>query len=182
MLCKNQDNSPGKRIIFNDDFEQSFLDLKHWNYDLGDGCPDLCGWGNREYQQYTKENVFIRDEKLVIKATKEGEYYYSGRITTKDEIEFQYGTVEVKAKLPKGWEYGQRSGCLATILKKIIGQIVEKLTLWSMCRMPEKFTQPFTQKIVMAYQKTPKFLYLTILRMDFTPTKCNGMKIKFHFL
>lgn len=101
-FLQKPDKSPGKRIIFNDDFEQSFLDLKHWNYDLGDGCPNLCGWGNKEYQHYTKENIFVRDKKLVIRATKEGDRYYSGRITTKDKIEFQYGTVEVKAKLPKG--------------------------------------------------------------------------------
>ena len=101
FITKTGDN-PGKRVIFTEDFEQSFLDLTHWNYELGDGCPDLCGWGNREYQHYTKENVLIRDEKLVIKATKQGDQYFSGRITTKDKIEFQYGTVEVKAKLPQG--------------------------------------------------------------------------------
>ena len=28
--------------------------------------------------------------------------YYSGRITSKDKFEFRYGTIEVKAKLPKG--------------------------------------------------------------------------------
>jgi beta-glucanase (GH16 family) len=89
-------------ILFTDDFENTFLDLNHWNYELGDGCPELCGWGNNEFQIYTKENVFIRDENLVIKATKQGNKYYSGRITTKDKIEFQYGTVEVKAKLPTG--------------------------------------------------------------------------------
>ena len=88
--------------MFTDDFENTFLDLNHWNYELGDGCPELCGWGNNEFQIYTKENVFIRDENLVIKATKQGNKYYSGRITTKDKIEFQYGTVEVKAKLPTG--------------------------------------------------------------------------------
>ena len=101
FITKTGDN-PGKRVIFTEDFEQSFLDLTHWNYELGDGCPDLCGWGNKEYQYYTKENVFVRDEKLVIKATKQGDQYFSGRITTKDKIEFQYGTVEVKAKLPQG--------------------------------------------------------------------------------
>jgi beta-glucanase (GH16 family) len=101
-LLHKSDNNPGNRVIFNDDFEQSYLDLKHWNYELGNGCPELCGWGNREYQHYTKENVVIRNKKLVITATKEGEHYFSGRITTKDKIEFKYGTVEVKAKLPKG--------------------------------------------------------------------------------
>ena len=101
FITKTSDN-PGKRVIFTEDFEQSFLDLNHWNYELGDGCPNLCGWGNKEYQHYTKENVFVRDEKLVIRATKQGDQYFSGRITTKDKIEFQYGTVEVKAKLPQG--------------------------------------------------------------------------------
>ncbi|AOR26131.1 glycoside hydrolase, GH16 family [Formosa sp. Hel3_A1_48] len=101
LIQKTSDN-PGKRIIYNEDFDQSFLDLDYWNYELGDGCPELCGWGNKEYQHYTKENVFVRDEKLVIKATKIGDQYFSGRITTKDKMEFQYGTVEVKAKLPIG--------------------------------------------------------------------------------
>lgn len=101
-LIQKPGENPSKRIIFAEDFSQSFLDLKHWNYELGDGCPDLCGWGNKEYQHYTKENVFVRDEKLVIKATKKNDQYLSGRITTKDKIEFQYGTVEVKAKLPQG--------------------------------------------------------------------------------
>ena len=91
LIQKTSDN-PGKRIIYNEDFDQSFLDLDYWNYELGDGCPELCGWGNKEYQHYTKENVFVRDEKLVIKATKIGDQYFSGRITTKDKMEFQYGT------------------------------------------------------------------------------------------
>ena len=89
-------------VLFNENFEDSFLDLNYWNYELGDGCPNLCGWGNNESQIYTKNNIFIRDKKLVLKATKRNNKYYSGRITTKDKIEFQYGTVEVKAKLPTG--------------------------------------------------------------------------------
>jgi len=102
LLIDKEPEPSDSSILFTDDFENTFLDLNHWNYELGDGCPELCGWGNNEFQIYTKENVFIRDENLVIKATKQGNKYYSGRITTKDKIEFQYGTVEVKAKLPTG--------------------------------------------------------------------------------
>ena len=103
LLCvqKTEDN-PKALEIFTDDFNDTILDLNHWNYELGDGCPKLCGWGNKELQHYTKENIFLRNEKLVIKATSENNRYFSGRITTKDKIEFQYGTVEVKAKLPRG--------------------------------------------------------------------------------
>ena len=102
LFIQKTDKPPKGAVIFIDNFKNTSLDLKHWNYDLGDGCPELCGWGNKEYQHYTKENVFLRNEKLVIKATKEKDRYFSGRITTKDKIEFKYGTVEVKAKLPRG--------------------------------------------------------------------------------
>ncbi len=89
-------------LIFEEDFNGSGLNAAHWNYELGDGCPDLCGWGNNERQLYTKENVQLRDGHLVITATKDGTRYQSGRITTKEKVEFRYGTVEVRAKLPAG--------------------------------------------------------------------------------
>ena len=90
------------QVIFEESFEGDQLDTSFWNYDLGDGCPNLCGWGNNERQIYTKKNVALRDGHLVITATKNGATYESGKITTKKKIEFQYGTVEVRAKLPQG--------------------------------------------------------------------------------
>ncbi|MBL7558649.1 glycoside hydrolase family 16 protein [Olleya sp. YSTF-M6] len=87
---------------FTEQFEGEQLNLDHWNYDLGDGCPNLCGWGNNERQVYTKQNVQVKDGKLFITATKDSTGYYSGKITTKDKIQFQYGTVEVRAKLALG--------------------------------------------------------------------------------
>ena len=102
LLVQKTDKNPEGFVIFMDNFNDTILDLNHWNYELGDGCPELCGWGNKEYQHYKKENIFLRNEKLVIKASNESNRYFSGRITTKDKIEFQYGTVEVKAKLPRG--------------------------------------------------------------------------------
>lgn len=92
-----------KRPIFEENFNSEFLNERHWNYEIGDGCPSLCGWGNKEYQIYTKQNVSIKNNQLIITATKDSINYFSGRITTKDKIEFQYGTIEVKAKLPQGF-------------------------------------------------------------------------------
>lgn len=94
---KKQEN-----IVFFEDFNTENLNETYWNYELGNGCPNLCGWGNNERQYYTKDNVSIKDGNLVITATKDSTKYYSGRITTKDKVEFTYGTVEVKAKLPLG--------------------------------------------------------------------------------
>lgn len=96
--CSNNDEN----IIFEEHFEGQELNVDYWNYELGNGCPDLCGWGNNERQNYTKDNIAVRDGNLVITAHKDQDQYYSGRITTKDKIEFQYGTIEVKAKLPAG--------------------------------------------------------------------------------
>ena len=90
------------RLLLSEDFNTESLDLETWNYELGDGCPNICGWGNNERQVYTKKNISIRDQQLIITATKEGDNYYSGRISTKDKFEFKYGTVEVKAQLPRG--------------------------------------------------------------------------------
>ncbi|MGB6267997.1 MAG: glycoside hydrolase family 16 protein [Olleya sp.] len=98
--CGNKEDNKG--FYFEENFEGVKLNQDNWNYDLGDGCPNLCGWGNNERQSYTKENVRVEGGKLIISATKDSTNYYSGRITTKDKIEFQYGTVEVKAKLPQG--------------------------------------------------------------------------------
>ena len=94
--------SSAPRLIFSDEFNEDSLDLNSWSYDLGDGCPNLCGWGNNEWQSYTKKNVTTVNNQLVISATKQGDAYYSGRITSKDKFEFTYGTIEVKAQLPRG--------------------------------------------------------------------------------
>ncbi|MGY3793295.1 glycoside hydrolase family 16 protein [uncultured Aquimarina sp.] len=91
-----------KSIIWEENFDGTELNESFWNYQLGDGCPDLCGWGNNERQIYTRENAKLQNGNLIITATKKGDVYKSTRITTKDKIEFQYGTIEVKAKLPTG--------------------------------------------------------------------------------
>lgn len=79
-------------------------DAATWNYDLGDGCPDLCGWGNNESQVYTDDpaNVVVEDGMLKITTINEGGAYTSARINSKGKVEFKYGRVEIRAKLPTG--------------------------------------------------------------------------------
>lgn len=98
VSCQRDTNE----IIFQDEFDGTALNTNFWDYELGDGCPDLCGWGNNERQIYTKENVEVRDGNLVITATQKDSLYESGRLTTKDKFEFTYGTIEVRAKLATG--------------------------------------------------------------------------------
>ncbi|HMC01215.1 MAG TPA: glycoside hydrolase family 16 protein [Flavobacteriaceae bacterium] len=91
-----------EEIIFEENFDGTSLNENHWNYELGDGCPNICGWGNNEKQVYTKDNATLRDGYLVITATKDSTLYQSSRITTANKVEFQYGTIEARAKLPLG--------------------------------------------------------------------------------
>ncbi|MCF4100800.1 glycoside hydrolase family 16 protein [Gillisia sp. M10.2A] len=72
-----------------------------WNFEIGNND----GWGNEEKQYYTNENAVVNDGNLIITAKAEstnGFDYSSSRITTKDNFEFTYGRVEVRAKLPEG--------------------------------------------------------------------------------
>ena len=94
VLYLKPQNTLHTNLVFSDEFNEGKLDLSSWSYELGNGCPNLCGWGNNELQVYTKKNVSTVNNQLVILATNQGDNYYSGRILTKDKFEFKYGTVE----------------------------------------------------------------------------------------
>ena len=92
----------GERVlVWADEFDGSTLDLNNWSFELGDGCPNLCGWGNNELQSYTDSNHRLEDGLLVITAKKEGNYS-STRILTKGKQEFTYGRIETRVKVPTG--------------------------------------------------------------------------------
>jgi beta-glucanase (GH16 family) len=97
-------NHYGYDLTWGDEFEES-IDMESFSFQIGDGCPDLCGWGNNELQVYTSEpeNIFIRDGSLVIKALNEPPgNYTSTRMITKGKKEFTFGRIDIRAKLPEG--------------------------------------------------------------------------------
>src|SRR5688572_27801539 len=75
MVGFKQEAKPGMKLVWSDEFDRDGLpDSTRWGYDLGDGCPNNCGWGNNELQYYTahrKENARVRDGKLIIEAHRE---------------------------------------------------------------------------------------------------------------
>jgi beta-glucanase (GH16 family) len=97
-----------QKLVWSDEFDYSGTpDSTKWNYDMGDGCPNVCGWGNNESQFYTKDSKNVRAENgnLVIEAHKDslgGKAYTSTRIVSKLKGDWLYGRIEVRAKLPKG--------------------------------------------------------------------------------
>jgi beta-glucanase (GH16 family) len=83
-------------------------DPAKWTFDIGDGCPDLCGWGNAqlEFDTDRPENVSLDGEgNLAITARKEayrGREYTSARIKTQGLFERARGRFEARIRLPVG--------------------------------------------------------------------------------
>ncbi len=97
-----------KKPVWSDEFNYTGLpDSTKWGYDLGDGCPNACGWGNNEAQFYTQDsrNARVENGNLVIEAIKDsigGKAFSSARLVTKSKGDWLYGKIEIRAKLPKG--------------------------------------------------------------------------------
>ena len=95
---------PAAQYLWNDEFDGESIDLNKWTFDIGTGAS---GWGNNEWEYYTdrKENAYIKDGVLHIRAQKEdyeGQKYTSARMLTKGKFAFKYGTVEARIALPTG--------------------------------------------------------------------------------
>lgn len=90
--------------FWNDEFDGDEIDNSKWTYDIGTGSS---GWGNNEWEYYTdrKENAYVKDGVLHIRAQKEDykdSKYTSARMLTKGKFAFKYGTVEARIALPTG--------------------------------------------------------------------------------
>lgn len=97
----------GYTLKWSDEFNGTALDQNNWSYEVGDGCPDLCGWGNNELEYYTNstDNLFFQDGKMIIEAKQQafgGRNYTSARIKTQGKKTFKYGRIDIRAKLPLG--------------------------------------------------------------------------------
>lgn len=97
------------RLVWSDEFSRAGLpDSTKWGYDLGDGCPGICGWGNNELQYYNAnrlQNARVENGYLVIEAHREKmgtKEYSSARMVSKHKGDWTYGRMAIRAKLPKG--------------------------------------------------------------------------------
>jgi beta-glucanase (GH16 family) len=120
-----EDLDASYELIWSDEFDGEEINEEYWSFNIGDGCdrdisaciPEdcedcpttLCGWGNNELQYYTDrpENAFVSNGNLIIKAVREnqpyeGYDYTSARMVTKGKVDFRYGRVDVRARLPIG--------------------------------------------------------------------------------
>jgi len=90
------------KLIFSDEFDyEGKPDPTKWVHETGGN------WHNNEIQYYTDDvkNAFVGDGKLTIVALNEQKgtrKHTSARLTTQTKFSFQYGKVEMSAKLPSG--------------------------------------------------------------------------------
>ncbi|MFY0592171.1 glycoside hydrolase family 16 protein [Roseivirga sp.] len=94
-------------LVWQDEFNQEVLDGSKWTTYVGDGCPQLCGFGNNELQHYSNrpKNVRIEEGKLIVEAHNDSlgkRAYSSAKLVTKNKASWKYGRFEVKAKVPSG--------------------------------------------------------------------------------
>ena len=93
-------SKPGYKLVWQDEFDYTGApNPDKWSFQLGDH-----GWGNNELQNYTDgQNVWVKDGKLVIEARKEADgKITSTRMRTAGKGDWQYGIIEICAKIPKG--------------------------------------------------------------------------------
>ena len=103
--CEKNQETRQLELVWEDEFMGTQLDTTKWSFQLGDGCPALCGWGNNELQWYQKENVSLQDGLLSITAkadTVENKHYTSARIRSIGKGDWTYGRFEIRAKMPIG--------------------------------------------------------------------------------
>ena len=95
----------GYTLVWNDEFSGTAVNEEFWSYDIGDGCPNNCGWGNNELEYYRAENASVGNDVLTIEARREsfgGKEYTSAKLKTSGKKSFQYGRIDIRALLPQG--------------------------------------------------------------------------------
>ena len=92
----------GYNAVWSDEFNESTVNTNYWQYDLGNS-----GWGNNELECYTDSNATLAGGFLTINVRKENvvyngvtSNYTSTRMNTEGKFSFQYGRVDIRAKLP----------------------------------------------------------------------------------
>lgn len=97
------------KLVWSDEFDYNgFPDSTKWKYSVGNGCPNLCGWGNNELQYYTdhkKKNARVENGILTIEVHEEpidSFDFSSAKLVTEGIADWKYGRFEINAKLPVG--------------------------------------------------------------------------------
>lgn len=98
-------NYPGMELVWSDEFSGNQLNTNFWSHEEGNGCPNLCGWGNNELEYYRSQNTKVENGVLSIEAREEsfqGYNYTSGKIVSRNKQQVHFGRIDIRASLPEG--------------------------------------------------------------------------------
>ena len=112
-LTLNQTGGPTPQalqwnIVWSDEFNSNSINTNVWTFETGNGCPNLCGWGNNELEYYTSRtnNAYESGGFLHIVAQQEsmgGFSFTSARMKTEGLYNTPiYGRIEWRAAMPAG--------------------------------------------------------------------------------
>jgi beta-glucanase (GH16 family) len=135
FICALPAGAQCDELVWSEEFDYAGLpDPETWTMETGAG-----GWGNNELQYYRADtsNALVDNGILTITARKEaygGSSYTSSRLITRDKVEFQYGRIEARMRLPYGqgiwpafWLMGENSSevgwpaCGETDIMEMVG-------------------------------------------------------------
>lgn len=106
LVMSNYVNAQCNQLVWSDEFDGTNLDVSKWSYETGNGCPNLCGWGNGELEYYTEgDNIEIVDGVLTLTARREdygGSSFTSGKLVTLGKFSQTYGRFEARMRMPLG--------------------------------------------------------------------------------
>ncbi|MFK8006894.1 MAG: family 16 glycosylhydrolase [Saprospiraceae bacterium] len=95
--------------VWSDEFDYEGLpDSNKWSYDVGDGCPKVCGWGNNELEYYKSnslKNSRVENGILTIEAHREdfdNKTFTSARLVSKYKGDWLHGKIKIRAKTASG--------------------------------------------------------------------------------
>src|SRR6266567_1513569 len=100
--AKAEATSPYQTLVWADEFDSGTQPSgNNWTYNTGGG-----GWGNNELETYTSSpstaNISNGVLNIVARYSKRKPHYTSARLLTRDKFSWQYGRIDVRAKLPTG--------------------------------------------------------------------------------
>lgn len=106
ILISGCEKVPKCELVWSEEFNyEGPPNSSIWNFDIK---GNDWGWGNNELQWYTdssEQNAFVNQGTLKIVAKKDsvgGKGYTSARLNTHHKVSFNYGRLEIRAKLPQG--------------------------------------------------------------------------------
>ncbi|KXS20472.1 glycoside hydrolase family 16 protein [Gonapodya prolifera JEL478] len=87
----------GWKLVWSDEFNGNSLDQGTWSIYTG-------AVHNNEAQTYSTagENVYVANGNLVLQAVNKGGWWTSGKVQTQGKRTFQFGRIDVRAKVPTG--------------------------------------------------------------------------------